>query len=101
MPKIYEYLGIVIFFYSKEHEPIHVYARYGRFETKAEFLLLDGKIVEIRLKSVKRAKPLSGKDLVNFKTFLETYSDQIVKKWIDFFVYKKDVKFERISKRLK
>ena len=89
MPKIYEYLGIVIFFYSKEHEPIHVHARYGRFETKAEFLLLDGKIVEIRLKSVKRAKPLSGKDLGNFKIFLETYSDQIVKKWIDFFVYRR------------
>ena len=24
MPKIFEYLGILIFFYSNEHEPIHV-----------------------------------------------------------------------------
>ena len=25
MPKLYEYFGLVIFFYSNEHEPIHVH----------------------------------------------------------------------------
>ncbi len=25
MPKIYEYLGFIFFFYSNEHEPIHVH----------------------------------------------------------------------------
>ena len=25
MPKLYEYLGIVVYFYSNEHEPIHVH----------------------------------------------------------------------------
>ena len=39
MPKIFEYLGIVIFFYSNEHEPIHVHASYDGLECKAEFLL--------------------------------------------------------------
>ncbi len=29
MPKIFEYLGILIFFYSNEHEPIHVHAKKG------------------------------------------------------------------------
>ena len=24
MPKLYEYLGIILFFYSNEHEPIHM-----------------------------------------------------------------------------
>jgi len=37
MPKIYEYLGILIFFYSNEHEPIPVHAKYDEFESKAEF----------------------------------------------------------------
>jgi hypothetical protein len=35
MPKIFEYLGILIFFYSNEHEPIHVHAKKGEFESKA------------------------------------------------------------------
>jgi hypothetical protein len=101
MPKIYEYLGIVLYFYSREHEPIHIHARKGDYETKAEFIIQDGKIVEINLRKVKGIKPLKGSDLSNFKDFLESYSDKIVQKWVDFFVLKKEVDFERISKKIK
>jgi hypothetical protein len=52
MPKIFEYLGILIFFYSNEHEPIHVHGKYDSFESKAEFYIVDGKIVEIKIKSI-------------------------------------------------
>ena len=52
MPKIYEYLGILIFFYSNEHEPIHVHGNYNGLESKAEFLIVDGKIVEIKIKGL-------------------------------------------------
>ncbi len=38
MPKLYEYLGIVIFFYSNEHEPVHVHGRYQGKESKALIL---------------------------------------------------------------
>lgn len=47
------------------------------------------------------AKPLEGKDLKDFKIFLERYADQIVEKWINYFVYHKEVEFEKIAKRLK
>ncbi len=30
MPKIFEYFGFVFFFYSNEHEPIHVHVSRGR-----------------------------------------------------------------------
>lgn len=101
MPKIYEYLGIVLYFYSQEHDPIHVHARKGEYETKAEFVIQSGKIIEINLRKVKGSKPLKGNDLNNFNDFLDRYSDRIVQKWVDFFVYKKEVDFERISKRIK
>ena len=39
MPKLFEYLGIVIFFWSDEHEPIHVHGRYSDSEMKAEIIL--------------------------------------------------------------
>ncbi len=55
MPKIFEYLGILIFFYSNEHEPIHVHGKY----------------------------------------------DGLVQKWIDYFVYHKDIEFEKINTRIK
>lgn len=44
---------------------------------------------------------IKGKDLTYFKIFLERYADQIVEKWINYFVYHKEVEFEKIAKRLK
>jgi len=34
MPKIYEYFGLIILFYSSEHEPIHVHCKYQGKESK-------------------------------------------------------------------
>ena len=101
MPSIFEYLGILIFFYSNEHEPIHVHGKYGGFESKAEFYIVDGQIIEIRIKPIKGNKPLTGVKLKDFEDFLEVYSDKIVQKWIDYFVYHKDIEFEKIKTRIK
>lgn len=101
MPKIFEYLGIILFFYSNEHEPIHVHASYGAFESKAEFYIIDGKISEIRIKLVQGKRPLTGSQLKDFEDFLENYGDKIIQKWVDYFVYHKDVNFERVTKRIK
>lgn len=101
MPKIFEYLGILIFFYSNEHVPIHVHAKKGEFESKATFHLKNGIITEITIEDVRGSSPLSGKDLKDFKVFLERYADKIVEKWIAYFVYHKEVAFERITKRIK
>lgn len=101
MPTIYEYLGLLIYFYSNEHEPIHVHAKFGRYESKAEFVIINGEIVEIKLKTVKGVRPLSGQKLKDFEIFLESYSDKVVQKWIDYFILHKDVDLERINTRIK
>ena len=99
MPKIFEYLGLVLYFYSNEHEPIHVHARHGDYESKAEFYILDGEIEEVKITKIKGVKPLEGKMLKNFKIFLNAY-DAIVEKWVSYFIYHKNVKFEKITKKL-
>jgi hypothetical protein len=101
LPKIFEYLGILIFFYSNEHEPIHVHAKKGENVSKAELIIEDGVIKEIIIKSAKGAEPLQFNDLKNFKIFLNVYADEVVKKWIDYFILHKEVKFEKIQKKLK
>ena len=101
MPKLYEYLGILVYFYSNEHEPIHVHAKKAEFESKAEFYIVNGIISEIKIAAVKGKTPLNGNDLKDFKIFLENYANQIVQKWVDYFVYHKEVSFEKITKKLK
>lgn len=33
MPKIFEYFGFIFYFYSNEHEPIHVHVMHGAKES--------------------------------------------------------------------
>jgi hypothetical protein len=101
MPKIFEYFGLVIFFYSNEHNPVHVHAKKGEYESKAEFYIRDGKVSEIKIVNIKGKKPLKSNDLKDFKDFLTSYADEIVVKWIEYFVYHKDIPFQKITKRLK
>jgi hypothetical protein len=101
MPKIFEYLGILVFFYSNEHEPIHVHAKKGEYECKAEFYIVNGEIAEIKITNISGVLPLKGSDLKNFEVFLEKFATKIVEKWISYFVYHKEVDFEKITKKIK
>ncbi len=101
MPKLYEYFGITLFFYSNEHEPIHVHAKKGEFESKVEFIIDDGNITDIIISNIKGYKPLKGKDLNDLKKIVATLSNDIVNKWIEYFVYHKDIKTEVITRKIK
>ncbi len=80
MPKLYEYFGLIILFYSNEHEPIHVHGKYQGTESKAEFIIDIGEIVEIRYSSVRGRRPLDEKQFKNFKTLVEHYAENVTSK---------------------
>lgn len=101
MPKLYEYFGLVVFFFANEHEPVHVHGRYQEYETKAELIVRNGKVVEILFKPVRGRKPLPQKHLVDFKELVTLHADEIVQKWVDFFVLGKKIKIKTIKRRLK
>ncbi len=100
MPKLYEYLGLIILFYSNEHEPIHVHCKFQGKESKAELIFNNGKFVEVRITDVLGKEPLDSQNLKKFKKLVEMYRDDIVRKWVDFFVYNKPIESERITKKL-
>lgn len=101
MPKLFEYLGIVIMFYSNEHEPIHVHGKFQGMETKAEIIIENGHVVEVILKEVMGKKPLEPAKSKDFKQFVESFADQIVQKWIDYFIYHKSIKCIKIEGKVK
>jgi len=100
MPKIYTYLGITIIFYSNEHEPIHVHGKYQGKESKAEIIIEAGKVMEITIKAVRGRKPLEAAQLRNFQIFVRSYADEIVQKWIDYFVLHKHISCENIDRKI-
>ncbi|MDQ7074648.1 MAG: DUF4160 domain-containing protein [Gammaproteobacteria bacterium] len=95
MPKIYEYLGLILFFYSNEHEPIHIHAKYQGMESKAEIHMRDGLVQKIVIKM-----GLEIKKRREFKEFVEVKADEIVEKWIDYFVRKKHITPISITRRV-
>ena len=101
MPKLYEYFGLVVLFYSNEHEPVHVHGLHQGKECRADFLIEEGVIVDILFHSVKGRRPLERSQLNDFKMLVETHSDDIVRKWVDYFVMHKAIRPEKIERRLK
>lgn len=100
MPKLYEYFGLIILFYSHEHEPIHVHCKFQGKESKAELIFENGKFVEVRISNVQGKEPLDSRNIKKFKKLVEAYRDDIVRKWIDFFVYNKAIESEHITKKV-
>lgn len=101
MPKLYEYFGIIVLFYSNEHTPIHVHGRYQDSESKAEIIVLNGKIIRIKFSDVKGKKKLPRTKNAAFKKLINKQAKDIVAKWIDFFVFNKPVKAKKITKEIK
>ena len=67
----------------------HVHGRYGDCESKIEFVLKNGVIEKIELKSVPGKKPLPVTQAKKFKQLASLLGDEIVQSWINYFVYNK------------
>ena len=52
MPKIFEYFGFIFYFFSNEHEPIHVHVLHGDKESIFDLIMMNemGKVLCIEAK---------------------------------------------------
>jgi hypothetical protein len=100
MPKLYEYFGLIILFYSNEHEPIHVHGKYQGRESKAEIIFDNGEFKKVVVSAVKGKEPLDSKNEKRLRKLVTHFREDIVRKWVDFFVYNKEVKSEVITKKI-
>jgi hypothetical protein len=100
MPKLYEYFGLIVLFYSNDHQPIHVHGKYQEKESKAELVIIEGTVTKIEILPVRGKAPLEGKELRKFKRLVEHFKEDIVEKWINFFVLNKEIKPETINKKI-
>jgi hypothetical protein len=101
MPKLYEYFGLIVLFYANEHDPVHVHGKCQGRECRAELIVENGMVFDIRYSPVLGRSPLEASEMRFFEELVSARADEIVAKWIDFFVLHKPVRPERITRRLK
>lgn len=101
MPDIYRYFGFVFFFYSNEHDPIHVHVQHDNHESVFEIIMDNGEVKDINVRQKQGVPSLNTKDLKVAEKFVRVYADKIVDKWVNFFVKKKRVVCTNIKDRLK
>jgi hypothetical protein len=101
MPKLYIYFGLVVYFYTNEHDPIHVHGEYQGHEAKAEIIIVEGRITKIVFTNVAGKPPLDRAKLRDFKKLVKVKADEIVQRWIDYFVRNIKHKPEMITRKLK
>ena len=89
-----------IFFYSNEHEPIHVHVTHKGCQSIFELIMDNGVLVEIRVREKAGEEPLSSKDQKTAEEFIRKYSKNIITKWIKFFVLRQAVKSTTIKTKL-
>jgi len=100
MPEIYEYFGLIFYFYSNEHDPIHVHVKKGDKETIFDLLIYNNVLTEIKTRKRRGKEMLSATDEKKTKDFITYYAEDIVKKWMAFFVLKSEVKLVHIKTKI-
>lgn len=60
----------------------------------------NGIFKEIIIKNVIGKEPLDNKNLKKFIKIVENYREDIVRKWIDFFIYNVEITSIKINKRV-
>lgn len=100
MPKIFEYLGIVIRFYANEHEPIHVHAQYADAELKVEFDIANKEIVSITYKRVAGKDDFPPAQRKELEKLVNEYKYLMLDEWINYFVFHAKPTLRKITERI-
>lgn len=73
MPELFRYAGFIFFFFSREHEPIHIHVEGNG--GKVIFDIVDGKLVQRDLYNIK------ANDLKRIKRFAMLNIEIIIEEW--------------------
>ncbi|MDR0814643.1 MAG: DUF4160 domain-containing protein [Bacteroidales bacterium] len=100
MPEIFEYFGLVFYFYSSEHDPIHVHVKHGDRESIFDMIIYNNVLTEIRSRKKRGVDLLSARDEKMARDFITHFSEEIVTKWVAVFVLKEQVQKTSIKTKI-
>lgn len=99
MVRIYDYYGLEVYFINKAELPIIVYARRNDAESAMSITFKNGLVDDIHFIPVE--KELDPEDRELFHLLVEKNISEIIKAWLDVFLYKKSVEMEIIKSNIR
>jgi len=85
MPKLYEYLGMIFLFYSRDHLPMHLHVRYQECEEVAELIFTKQQLIRIRWRSAPGFSDLPPRKKRQAEELIRSRHQDISMKWAIFF----------------
>jgi len=98
MPILYRHYGIVIRFYSDEHDPVHVHAMYQ--DAVVKVVLHTEKSVVVRIEYIPTQGEFPKAEMKRLKRFIDVFKQKIVMRWVEYFVMKERIKAITINRKL-
>lgn len=80
MPEVFRFFGFSFFFYSREHEPLHIHV-----EGNGGFAKFDWNGTKFVLKE---KQDIKAGDMKNIKSVIDENADLIVDRWNEYFFNK-------------
>lgn len=97
---LFDYMGLKIYLSRKDKEPLVFYGHIEDSDRLSKIIvhLEDGLFKGYEMTSIQPFPSLDEKDQQKLLEVIDYNLNDIIKYWIDFFVYKKEVPFEQILK---
>jgi hypothetical protein len=95
-----EYRGLEVSLFPDDKTPIHFYATSGDDVAMAKIVFKNGIYDRLEIVNLQGISPLSDKNKERFRLIAEEYLSELVRNWIDHFVYGKIPQSEKIQRSL-
>ncbi len=99
MPKLYQYMGINLWFWSDEHDPIHLHARCNGATMIVKLYVKNGRVWRVTYKA-KSGKFSADKEKA-LRTLVSAMKENIRTAWIDYFINHQHIAPIIINKKIK
>jgi hypothetical protein len=97
---VFEYYHLLLSFQPEDHVPVRIYAYFGEKANRALISFESGVFRSADIEPVMGHEPLDEEDRERFGLLMDMYLSDIVRAWIDHFVFHKSISREVIMRRI-
>lgn len=95
-----EYRGLEVCLFPSDKTPNHFYATIGDDVAMARVIFKNGIFEKSEILNVQGSSPMSDANRERFRVIVDEYLSELVRNWIDYYIYGKIPQCEKVQKNL-